>query len=152
MFTVQSIRRAVSPMIPSFLKKYLREGIYPFKRKRYEKAIEKRSKYSIFDYKELAKDIALVTKEHGYNAFYGHDRIIKNYLHKPLDSILTCSIEHAPNGIAPFVFNKIEFDGDNVYGNDIYVSSSERRKRLELAFPQKRIFPLDYLYNMQKGF
>ena len=115
--------------------------IYRFQIRHYVKEIEKRSKYSIFDYRHLAEDMELITKERGFNAFYGHDRIIKQYLHEPMESILECVIEHGPGSLTPG-FNKVEFDLNDGSGLPVYVSSTNVQEILHRMFPAKDIIPI----------
>lgn len=142
------LKNCVKKILPESTIKFLRKikllmknFVFPFLLYRYNKEIKKREKLSIFDYKKLAKQLVIITKEHGYNAFYGHDHVIKKYLKLPSKTVLSCSIEHGP-GPGTGLIDRIEFDVDNKYGNVIYVASNERKKMMEAYLPNKKIISI----------
>lgn len=81
-------------ILPKFIVSLLKNFIFTIKLYLYNKEIKKREKYSIFNYKELAKDMELVTKEYGYNSFYGLADIVKKVEGLPLNKPLDAAIEH----------------------------------------------------------
>lgn len=110
-----------------------------FLEEEYLNEIKKREKLSVFDYKELAKDLDLITKEKcTYNAFYGHDRIIKKLLGKSMKEILYCTIEHGP-GPGGNAIDKYEVDVDNEVGNVFYTASENRARFYQKYLPYKKI-------------
>lgn len=101
----------------------------------YKNEVEKRAKLSIFDYQELAVDMDLVTREKcGFNAFYGHDRIIKKLLHKDEYDILDASIEHAP---APK--GNILLKDEVVFGKTHYTTNRNRTNLFQKYLPDKNV-------------
>lgn len=110
-----------------------------FLEEEYLNEIKKRESLSIFNYKELAKDLDLITREKGsYNAFYGHDRIIKKLLGKSVKETLHCTIEHAP-APAGNVIDKYEVDIDNEVGEVFYTASNNRAMLYRKYLPNKKI-------------
>lgn len=117
----------------------LLEKVPRFLEEEYLNEIKKRESLSIFKYKELAEDLDLITREKcSYNAFYGHDRIIKKLLGKSVKEILHCTIEHGP-GPAGNVIDKYEVDIDNEVGEVFYTSSGNRAMLYRKYLPNKKI-------------
>ncbi len=121
------------------MKKYLkfikREIEYRIKRPKFEKEIRRRSQYSIFDYKELSKDMELVTKEYGWNAFYNLDAIVKEVIGLPQKKVLYGAIEHGIlryNEVADIVLSQ----------NIIFAFGYRRMCYLQEKYPTKRIYSI----------
>lgn len=120
-------------ILPKFIVSLLKNFIFTIKLYLYNKEIKKREKYSIFNYKELAKDMELVTKEYGYNSFYGLADIVKKVEGLPLNKPLDAAIEHG----AIFGLWVNEIDKKK---NVIYAFGEWRKKYLQKKFPEKTIY------------
>lgn len=101
----------------------------------YKKEIQNRSGLSIFDYKGLAKDMPLVTRETGFSPFYGLDHIVKKIYGIPEWRNLPGRIEH---GFYPC--NDISKADTDM--NVIYTMSGTRKSYLEKMLPNKKIYAL----------
>lgn len=91
----------------------------------YEREMDKRKKLDIFDYLELARDMRLYTEGHFSNAWYGHDRAIRNYLNLPMDAHIDGTIEHGPT-FDDFI---CEVDVSDAYST-IFVQGARKRDAL----------------------
>lgn len=128
-------------LLPERWKVFIKNFLYSFQRKQYLKEVKKREKLSIFDLKNLTREIELVSKEYGFNAFYGHDRLIKKLTNTPINEIFSGAIEHGFNHYENCI-NPHEIDIKNTSGNNIYTFSVQRKKHLEKHLPNKKVFAI----------
>lgn len=134
------LEKRVIKRIKEQLKKYrivmfLREYIFNIKLEEYEKEVQKRKQYSIFDYKNLSKEMKLVTKEYGYNAFYGLAGIVKKGIGWDENVILDAAIEHGP-------YPKNVISEVDSLKEIMYTLSERRSSYLRTVFPNKTIYAI----------
>lgn len=128
--------RSIKHFFPRWLKKAIKKFVFFISSYRYTIEIRRREKYSVFDYKQLAVDMPLVTREYGYNAFYGIAGIIKEKFHLPQGQPFNGIIEHG-FCLPPDDVSEIELPFKNVY-----VMGKIRQEYLQKQFPEKKIYSI----------
>lgn len=137
-------KRIAKSILPKPIWKILQEIKFQIRLLMYRKELKKRKKLSPFDYVELSKDMQLVTKEYGHNAFYGLADIIKRLEGFPLDKPLFGAVEHGPyyaNSI-----NEVDCSQD-----EIWTLSQARAHFLKEKFPEKKIHAVGPYIQYVKG-
>lgn len=130
---IHQIYLRMKPWIPNRLIKHIKDIVFHVRLFLYNREVERRKKYSVFDYKQLAEDMPLITREFGHNAFYGLADIIKSAIHLPHDKPFDGVIEHGlyiPQDDIPEMLDK---------KNEIYVVGRVRQEFLQRTFPEKKI-------------
>lgn len=126
----------MKPWIPKFLIQYMKLIVFHVRLFFYNKEVRRRKRYSIFEYKQLAEDMPLITQEYGYNAFYGLADIVKRSMNLPLDRPFDGIIEH---GLYIYQDDTHEMvDHKDV----VYVMGLFRQAFLQKTFPEKRIYSI----------
>jgi len=128
-------KKCAKYILPKFIWRILREIKFHFQCHVFENELKKRAKLSPADYIELSKDLRLVTKEYGYNAFYGLADIVKKREGLPMDKPLHGAVEH---GFYPLShISEVDETPD-----EIWVMSEARARFLRDRFPKKKIHPI----------
>ena len=134
------------------LKKYMPRDVFnilkcivdKFRKIIFTREIKKRENYSIFDYKLLAQDMSLYTKEYADNDFYGLAKIVKKVMNIPEDNCVDGCIEHGFN-----------YDNDisDVYTapSVIYAFGEKRKEFLKDLYPNKKIYCISPYIQYVKG-
>lgn len=123
-------------ILPDFIKKAIKNVVFFIASYGYKREIEKRTKYSVFDYQQLAADMPLVTREYGYNAFYGIANIIKEQLDLPQGQPFEGIIEHG-FCLPPDDVSEIDHPLQTVF-----VMGEVRQRYLQQRFPEKKIYSI----------
>lgn len=129
------LKALLKKWLPEFLTNSIRKIKSFFLKIIYLYEINKRSKYSIFDYYNLSKDMNLVSNEYGYNSFYGLADIIKECIGQDKKKVLDAAVEHGlciSRYISPIDTRK----------DCIYTLSEDRKIFLEGIFPNKKIYAM----------
>lgn len=126
----------MKPWIPPILIKWMKEILFPLRFFLYNREIEKRKRYSVFDYQQLAEDMPLLTREYGCNAFYGLADIIKQAMGLPPDEPVDGIIEH---GLCIPQDSTVEMVD---HKKNVYVMGIFRQKFLQKMFPEKKIYSI----------
>lgn len=124
----------IKPWLPIFLINIMKEIYFRVSLYQYNREVKRREKYSVFDYTLLAKDMSLVTREYGYNAFYGTADVIKHIRQLPLDRPLDGIVEHG------FCFPPDDISEVDKPKKTIYVMGRVRQKFLQKRFPDKKVY------------
>ena len=138
------LKNSIKAVLPKLLLTLLKEVKFQIKCFLFKLELKKRSKLSPFDYKELAQDMQLVTKEYGYNAFYGLADIIKKLEGFPLDKPLVGAVEHG-------VYYANIIDEVDHSQDEIWTLSQTRAHFLREKFPQKKIHAFGPYIQYVKG-
>lgn len=128
--------RYLKPYLPQWGITCLKKIFFFLCKIRYDKEIKKRSHLSIFDYRVLAQDMPLVTREYGYNAFYGLADIVKKIMHFPLNQPLDGVIEHG------FCIPLDDISEIDKPPRNVYVMGKVRQEFLQRKFPNKKIYSI----------
>lgn len=126
----------IKPCLPALFINVIKEIYFHVSLYRYKREVNKRTVYSVFDYKQLAADMPLVTREYGYNAFYGTADIVKNAMRLPLNKPLDGIVEHG------FCFPPDDISEVDKPKQTIYVMGKVRQKFLQNRFPDKDIYSI----------
>ena len=124
----------IKPWLPTCLINAVKKIYFQVSLRIYKREVEKRKRYSVFDYVQLAEDMSLVTREYGYNAFYGTADMIKYIRQLPLDQPLDGIVEHG------FCLPPDDISEVDKPKKTIYVMGSVRQKFLQKRFPDKKIY------------
>lgn len=136
----------VKKFFPKWLKRTIKNIIFPIAVCRYELEVKRREKYSVFDYKQLAADMSLVTQEYGYNAFYGIANVVKEKFHLPKRQPINGIVEHG-FALPPDDISEIDHPFDTVY-----VMGKIRQEYLQKRFPEKKIYSIGPYIQYVKSF
>lgn len=129
------MKKFMKSILPDFIVKYIKKFCYRVRLEKYKYEIYRRQKYGIFEYQKLAKDMDLVTKEYGFNAFYGLDKIVKDVRGYKQNCILDAAIEHG-------IQRGNTINAIDTGKNTIYTFGGIRASFLKSKFPEKEIIGL----------
>lgn len=123
-FTKKIFRQLAKELLPGVVYRLIRYICFWRGKYFYDRELSRRKNLSIFDVDELTRDMDLVTREYGYNAFYGLNIIINKAIGSR--GRVIGSIEHGVSYTG-------QIDNMTRRADIIYVMSAERKRFIESA-------------------
>lgn len=129
----QKIKIFLKRLFPPIILEMLSYLQYRINKCQYDRIIKKRKSMSIFDVENISMDFDLVTREYGYNAFYGLNYVVNKAL--GTTGIVDGHIEHGVSYTG-------EIDGPSQKADIIITMSEERKEFLSSVLSGKKIIAI----------